>query len=92
MSENLKAAATAAGLTPAEKKRIDEFNKALTVHKQLSNLPADVANTVYNQKTPAQKVTLQENFGNEDPTIKPNRGFFGTAQRLNVFFRGRNYR
>jgi hypothetical protein len=79
VSENLKAAAIAAGLTPAEKKRIDEFNKALTVHKQLSNLPTDVANTVYNQKTPAQKVTLQENFGNEDEVVKPKRGWFGTA-------------
>jgi len=79
VSENLKAAAIAAGLTPAEKKRIDEFNKALTVHKQLSNLPADVANTVYNQKTPTQKLALQENFGNEDEVVKPKRGWFGTA-------------
>ena len=79
MSENLKAAGIAAGLTPAQQKQIDDFNKALTAHKELSNLPQDVANTVYNQKTPAQQASLTQNFGNEDPTIKQKRGWFGTA-------------
>ena len=79
MAENLKAIGIAAGLTPAQQKQIDDFNKALAAHKELSNLPADVANQVYNQKTPAQQASLVQNFGNEDPTIKPNRGFFGTA-------------
>ena len=79
MAENLKAVGIAAGLTPAQQKQIDDFNKALAAHKELSNLPADVANQVYNQKTPAQQASLIQNFGNEDPTIKPNRGFLGTA-------------
>jgi hypothetical protein len=79
VSENLKAAAVAAGLTPAERKKIDDFNKALAAHKELSNLPSDVANTVYNQKTPAQQAALQQNFGNEDEVTKPKRGWFGTA-------------
>jgi hypothetical protein len=79
VAENLKAIGIAAGLTPAQQKQIDDFNKALAAHKELSNLPSDVANQVYNQKTPAQQASLVQNFGNEDPTIKPNRGFFGTA-------------
>ena len=79
MSENLKAAGIAAGLTPTQQKQIDDFNKALIAHKELSNLPQDVANTVYNQKTPEQQASLTQNFGNEDPTIKQKRGWFGTA-------------
>jgi hypothetical protein len=79
MSDNLKAAAFAAGLSPEEQQKIDSFNKALTVHRQLSNLPPDVANQKYNTYTPEQQANLQKNFGNEDPTVKPKRGFFGTA-------------
>ena len=79
MSDNLKAAAFAAGLSPEEQQKIDSFNKALTVHRQLSNLPADVANQKYNKLTPEEQGSLQKNFGNEDPAIKPKRGFFGTA-------------
>lgn len=79
MSDNLKAAAFAAGLSAADQKKLDDFNKALTVHKELSNLPADVANSKYSQMTPAQQASLQKNFGNEDPTVKPQRGWLGTA-------------
>ena len=79
MSENLKAAGIAAGLTPAQQKQVDDFNKALSAHKELLNLPPDVANAVYNQKSPAQQASLVQNFGNEDPTVKPKRGWLGTA-------------
>ena len=79
MSDNLKAAAYAAGLSPDEQQKIDEFNKALTVHRQLSNLPADVANQKYKQLPANQQASLVKNFGNEDPTVQPKRGFFGTA-------------
>jgi hypothetical protein len=79
MSDNLKAAAFAAGLSPEEQQKIDAFNKALTVHRQLSNLPADVANQQYNKLPTGQQADLVKNFGNEDPTVKPKRGFFGTA-------------
>jgi len=44
MADNLKTAAFAAGLSPQEQKKIEEFNKALSIHKELSNLPSDVAN------------------------------------------------
>ena len=79
MAENLKAIGIAAGLTPAQQKQIDDFNKALAAHKELSNLPPDVANAVFNQKSPAQQASLIQNFGNEDPTVKPKRGWLGTA-------------
>jgi hypothetical protein len=79
MSESLKAAAYAAGLTPEQRKKLDDFNKSLAVHKNLSNLPSDVASQVYNNLDPSQQASLQKNFGNEDPLLKPNRGWLGTA-------------
>ena len=69
----------AAGLTPAQKKKLEDFNKSLNLHNDLSNLPPDVANQVYNKLDPAQQATQIQNFGNEDPTIKPKRGTLGTA-------------
>ena len=39
MSENLKAAAFAAGLSDKERAEVDSLNKALGVHRELSNLP-----------------------------------------------------
>jgi len=79
MADKLKAAALAAGLTPEEQKKIDQFNQALKAHRELSNLPSDIANKAYERKTDAQKQSLKNNFGEEDPSIKPNRGWFGTA-------------
>ncbi len=53
--------------------------KAVNVHKQLTNLPADVANKVYNSKPVSQQQSLATTFGTEDPTIKPEKGWLGTA-------------
>ena len=79
MADKLKAAALAAGLTPEEQKKIDQFNQALKAHRELSNLPSDIANKAYERKTDAQKQSLKNNFGEEDPSIKPNRGWLGTT-------------
>ena len=79
MADNLKAASYAARLSPKEKQRIDEFYKALEVHKTLSNLPSDIAKEAYAKRTPEQQASLKQNFGEEDPVTKPPRGFFGTA-------------
>jgi len=79
MADKLKAVALAAGLTPDEQKKVDQFNKALQEHRTLSNLPSDVANKAYDRKTVAQKEDLRNKFGEEDPSTKPNRGWFGTA-------------
>ena len=79
MADNFKAASMAAGLSPEEQKRVDEFNKALAVHKELSNVPSEVGNAKYNKLTPAQQADLKKNFGTEDPVTKPKRGFLGTT-------------
>ena len=79
MAENLKSASFAAGLSPAEQKKIDDLNKILNVHRGLSNLPSNVAKTVYKEKTPGQQQALVQSVGEEDPIQKPNRGWLGSA-------------
>ena len=80
MADNLKAAAAAAGLSDKELKVLESFGKAQTAHRQLSNLPANVASTVFSTRyTPAQQADLIAKYGTEDPISKPNRGWLGTA-------------
>jgi len=79
MADNLRAASISAGLSPTEKKKVDDYNKSLVVHRELLNLPPDVATTVYNNKPENQKRILAENYGTEDPIVKPSRGWLGTA-------------
>ena len=79
MSDSLKAASLSAGLTEEEKRQVNALIKAVATHKQLSNLPADVANKAYNKKPLAQQEALVQTFGNEDPVSKPNTGWLGTA-------------
>ncbi len=79
MSDSLKAASMAAGLTEAEKREVNALIKAVTVNKQLNNLPADVANKVYNSKPISQQQSLAQTFGTEDPVVKPDRGALSTA-------------
>ena len=79
MSDSLKAASLSAGLTEEEKRQVNALMKAVATHKQLSNLPADVANKAYNKKPLAQQEALVQTFGNEDPVSKPNTGWLGTA-------------
>jgi len=79
MADNLKAAGYAAGLTPEQQKRLDDYSKALSVHTTLSGMPADAAKAKYQKLTPAQQASLVQNFGNEDPTVAPQRSPLGTA-------------
>ena len=79
MADNIKAARSAAGLSSSENEKLDEFYKAYQAHKELSKLPVDAATAKFTKYTPEQQASLVKNFGNEDPTIKPKRGFFGTA-------------
>ncbi|NDD84502.1 hypothetical protein EBZ38_09570 [bacterium] len=80
MADNLKAAALAAGLSEKEFKLIQGLNKAQNVHRELLNLPAPVAQNVYETKlTPAQQISLKQTYGEDDPVTKPNRGWLGTA-------------
>ena len=76
---DLTAAANAAGLTAAEKKAMQDLSKTLATHRELSNLPTNVAQQAYSTKTPAQQAALVKVAGNEDPAKKANRGWLGTA-------------
>ena len=79
MSESLKAAAYAAGLSEQDKRKIDNLSKALTVHKNLLAMPAEAANAVYNSLPQNQQQNLVQNFGEETEEEKPKQGWLGTA-------------
>jgi hypothetical protein len=81
---DLNAAASAAGLTAAEKKAMQDLSKTLALHRELSNLPSNVANQSFNSKTPAQKAALTKVAGTEDPATKPGRGWLGTAWHYTI--------
>jgi len=74
MSDNLKAAAFAANLSDNEKAEVEALNKALNVHRELSNLPQSVAQRQYNKLTDTQRDSLKQNFGQADPLEQPKRG------------------
>jgi len=76
---DLNAAANAAGLSAAEKKAMQDLSKTLASHRELSNLPSNVAAQAYASKTPAQKTALTNLAGVKDPTTEPKRGWLGTA-------------
>ena len=79
MADNLKAAALAANLQGQSKKQVDDLVKSLFVHRELSNLPKDVAVAKYSKLPPDQQADLTKKYGTEDPITKPSRGWFGTA-------------
>jgi hypothetical protein len=81
---DLNAAANAAGLTAAEKKAMQDLSNTLASHRELSNLPSNVANQAYNSKTPAQKAALTNLAGTENPATKPGRGWLGTAWHYSI--------
>ena len=76
MADKFTAAAAAAGLSPEERKRIEDLSKTIAAHRELSNLPANVAKQAYNSKTPAQQQALTGFAGTEQA---PNRGWLSTA-------------
>jgi hypothetical protein len=79
MADNIKAAALAANLQGQSKKQVDDLVKSLFVHKELSNLPKDVAVAKYAKLPADQQADLVKKYGTEDPITKPSRGWFGTA-------------
>lgn len=79
MSDPLKRAAYAAGLSDKEMRQIESLNKSLNVHRELLNLPPKVANAQYNKLTAAQQQDLKARYGTEDPVNKEPRGWLGTA-------------
>jgi hypothetical protein len=84
MADRLKAAALAAGVSPEELKQMDALSKTLSVHRELSNLPQNVAQQAYASKTPEQQAALVKVAGQEDPATKPARGWLGTAWHYSI--------
>ena len=76
---DLNAAANAAGLTAEEKKAMQNLSQTLSSHRELSNLPQNVASQAFNSKTPEQQQELVKLAGTENPAEKANRGWLGTA-------------
>ena len=79
MTDNIKAAALAANLQGQSKKQIDDLAKSLFAHRELSNLPKEVASAKYSALPENQKADLVKRYGTEDPLTKPSRGWLGTA-------------
>ena len=79
MADNLKAAGFAAGLSPEEQKRLDEYSKSLNVHQTLVKMPTAAAQAKYKKLSPEQQENLIKNFGNEDPAFTPKRSPLETA-------------
>jgi hypothetical protein len=79
MADNLKAAALAANLQGQSKKQVDDLVKSLFVHRELSNLPKEVAAAKYAALPQDQRQDLINKYGQEDPITKPSRGWLGTA-------------
>jgi hypothetical protein len=79
VAPNLKAAATAAGVTGKELDSINALSKAFAVHNQLTALPSAVAQEQYNKLPANQQQSLVQTFGNEDPTVTRQYNPIGTA-------------
>jgi len=79
MADNLTSAAYAAKLAEEDRKRVEAFNKSLKTHKELSSLPADLAKKQYLRLTPQQQKSLPQQYGEEDPAVKPDTGWLSSA-------------
>jgi hypothetical protein len=79
-SNNIKAIATTATLTPEQMAQLNGFTKALDSHQRLSALPEDIAKQEYSKLTPDQQKSLKEQFGN----IDKKRGWLGTALHYTI--------
>ena len=85
MSESLKAAAYASGISEQDRRKIDNLGKALAVHKNLLAMPAEAANAVYKSLPQNQQQNLVDTFGNETPEEKPKQGWLGTANHYTLY-------
>ena len=93
MSESLKAAAYAAGISEQDRRKIDDLGKALTVHKELLAMPKEAANAIYKTLPAAQQQNLVDNFGTETEEEKPKQGWLGTANHYTFYqaYKGLNF-
>ena len=80
MSENLKAAAMRANLSPAQQKQIDGLGKLLSTHKNLLAMPAPMAQAQFNQLPQEQQNAMVGLLGGDDDPVEQNRGWLGNAK------------
>lgn len=83
MADNLKAAAYAAGLTPAQKREIDLLSKKVAKDKELSSLPTDIAQKSFNKMPIDQQEDMVKSFGETDVVEKPKQGWKAAAFKYN---------
>jgi hypothetical protein len=93
MSQNLNAAAYAAGLSEKDRRRVDNLEKALAVHKNLLSMPQEEASSVYKALPQAQQQDLVDTFGTETEEEKPKQGWLGTANHYTGYqlYKGLNF-
>jgi hypothetical protein len=89
MSQNLNAAAVAAQLAEQDRKKIEAYQKALSVHKNLNKLPTNLAREQAAKLPPGQLRSLETTFGNEDPAVTPKRSPLETAWHYTGGYVGR---
>jgi hypothetical protein len=89
MSQNLNVAAVAAQLAEQDRKKIEAYQKALSVHKNLNKLPTDLAREQAAKLPPEQLKSLETTFGNEDPAVTPKRSPLETAWHYTGGYVGR---
>jgi len=87
VSESLKAASYAAGLSEKDRRKIENLSKSLTVHKNLLDMPQDVASAVYKSLPESQQQDLIDTYGTETDEEKPKQGWLGTANHY-TFYQG----
>ncbi len=85
MSESLRAASYAAGLSEKDRRKIENLNKSLTVHKNLLDMPQDVASAVYKSLPESQQQDLIDTYGTETDEEKPKQGWLGTANHYTLY-------
>ena len=78
--ENLRAAASRANLTPAQRKQIEGLGKLLDTHKKLIALPAPVAQQQFNSLSQPQQNAMVGLLGGDDDPVNPQRGWLGNVK------------
>lgn len=80
MTENIKAAAVRANLSPAQQKQIDGLGKLLSTHKNLLAMPAPMAQAQFNKLPEGQQNAMVALLGGDDDPVEQQRGWLGNAK------------
>lgn len=77
MEKNLKIASAKAGLTGADKEKVDALGKMVSTHKNLLDMPANEAKIKFQSLPADQQQSLTSTFGTNPE--QPKRGWLGSA-------------